>query len=124
MDLSGYDVILAPLGVVSAIATAWYTILEVKKQLHKAKKAAAEEILEEAKEQTELVKIKLESKINSLEYEIHSLKSNLEKDIANLKENHSLELKNLSERVELLRTDLQTQHSQILNLLAQLVNKT
>jgi hypothetical protein len=124
MDLSGYNVILAPLGVISAIATAFYSVLEVKKQIHKARKAAADEILEEAKEHTELVKVKLESKISGLENEIYNLKNNLEKDVSNLKENHAIELKNLSERVELLRTDLQTQTSQILSLLAQLVKKS
>jgi hypothetical protein len=123
MDISGYNLILAPLGVVSAVFTTWYSILEVKKQLAKSHKITADKILQEAREQTELVKTHLESKINTLELEVSNLKSNIERDFLNLKETHSVELKNLSEKIELLREELKDQSKNVLNLLTRLVDK-
>ncbi len=124
MDLSSYNSVLAPSGILSGAATLWYYGRKILKEIKKSKEESANKILEEAKRHTNQVKSELETKISLLESEIHSLEENVSKDFSNLKETHAIELKNLSEKVELLREDLQTQHSQILSLLVQLVDKS
>jgi len=57
-----------------------------------------------------------------LESQLTNLEHSVAKDLINIKDNHAIELKNLSERIELLRTDLNLQHSQIINLLTKLIN--
>jgi putative protein kinase ArgK-like GTPase of G3E family len=105
-------------GIVGFLAA----IAKVIKETKKAKKEEANRIIEECKELDLVVKDKLEAKISVLENKIHALESDVAKDFDNLKETHAIELKNLSERIELLRLDLNTQHSQIIGLLTKLIN--
>ena len=111
--------------IVSIIVTAIggiYTLLKIVREIKKAHKIDNDNLLQEAKELDDVVKNKLESRMKLLESQLTNLEHSVAKDLINIKDNHAIELKNLSERIELLRTDLNLQHSQIINLLTKLIN--
>jgi hypothetical protein len=121
MILPSNDSILTIVEVLSAIGGFTYSILKIIKESKKTKKIQADRIIEECKELDLVVKNNLESRIDLLEHQLHNLEANVAKDLTNLKENHTIELKNLSERIELLRADLTSQHSQIVSLLMKMI---
>lgn len=123
MDLSNYESLLAPLGVITTFLTTWYTGQKVLREYRKFKKSASDKILEEAKQFSNSVKDKLENRINILETELHNFQSSVVKDFINMKDNHMIELKNLGDKIEALREDLKSQTVGILALLTKLVDK-
>lgn len=121
MDFSNTNSLLSLAGVITTVAGAFYAILKILRELRKSKEKDIEKIINECKELDQIVKGKLESKISVLEAQLQNLRSEVNKDLSNLKDNHAIELKNLGERIEALRVDLTTQHSQIIGLLAKLI---
>jgi hypothetical protein len=122
MDLANAGSITSIIEIASGIGGLWYLGLKIVREGRKAKKIEANRIIEECKALDLVMKSNLEAKIDMLESQIHTLEISVAKDLTNLKDNHAIELKNLSERVELLRSDLTTQHSQIITLLMKMVN--
>jgi hypothetical protein len=123
MDLTAYNAILPVTGAISVFCGAWYSVLKILRELHKAKKIETDKIIEECKELDLILKSKLESKINLLEAQLHNLEFNVSKDLSNIKDTHALELKNLGDKIEALRNDLQNQHAGVLQLLTRLVDR-
>lgn len=121
MDFTNSSAIMSLVELASGIGGLWYLGLKIVREVRKAKKHEADRIIQECKELDLVVKNKLEAKIDMLESQINNLEFNMSKDLSNMKENYTLELSNLSERIQVLRSDLQSQHIQILELLTQLV---
>jgi cell division septum initiation protein DivIVA len=122
MFSSNFNAIVTIAGFITAVGGALLTIAKIVKDLKRHRKSENERILSEAKEHDQQLKEKLEAKINLLEVELRNLEHNVSKDLSNLKDNHTIELKNLSTRIESLREDLNSHHSQILQLLMKLVD--
>lgn len=123
MDFTSYNSIITPTGIITGIATAWYSVQKVVREIHKSRKNASDKILEEAKDFDKQLKDKLEARIDLLDNQINVLKENVAKDLANAKDSHSIELRALSDKIEALRDELKTQSVGILNLLTKLVDK-
>jgi ABC-type transporter Mla subunit MlaD len=121
MDLSGTNSILPSLGLITGLATTWYSVQKVVREYRKNRKKEADRILDEAKELDRAVKDRLEAKIDLLEAELHSLQDSVAKDLNHIKETQASELRNLSDKIELLREEIRDQSSGILSLLTQLV---
>lgn len=122
MDLNNTSTVITVIGgALTTVGGAVYYIQKIVKGIHKSKKDEIEKIINECKELDQIVKNKLETKISVLEMQLENLKIDVNKDLSSLKDAHAIELKNLGERIELLREDLQTQHSQIINLLTKLI---
>lgn len=81
------------------------------------------EILHEAKEQDAINRARVESKIEGLESDLEHLKSDVGRDLKNLKELYSNDVRNIADKIENLRDELSTQHSNMLALLTRLVDK-
>jgi phosphomevalonate kinase len=124
MDLSGTNSILPSLGLITGLATTWYSVQKVVREYRKNRKKEADRILDEAKELDRAVKDRLEAKIDLLEAELHSLQDSVAKDLNHIKETQASELRNLSDKIELLREEIRDQSSGILSLLTQLVKKS
>lgn len=123
MNLQNLSDLAPTIEVVTGLLGTWYGILKIFREIKKAKKTHAEDILARAEEKTKEIEGKLISKINLLEIDVENLKASVKTDISNLKDNHAIELKNLSERIDNLREELRQQHTGILTLLTKLVEK-
>lgn len=109
--------------VIVGLGGAILTIQKIGKNLQRSKEAYADEILKEAKEEIALLKAKLESRIEATRSELKSLEFNISKDISHIKEAYTSEIKNLGEKIELIREQLNAQHTQLLEFLTKLIEK-
>lgn len=110
-------------GGITALAGMVYSLMKILRENKKSKKFESDAILEEAREMDTAIRIKLESKIEVLTANLESLKASVNKDIEHVKETQTNELKNLSDRIESLRSEIVSYHSQLVTLLTTLVNK-
>ena len=124
MDLSSYNSVLAPSGILSGAATLWYYGRKVLKEMKKSKEESASKILEEAKQFDKEIKEKLEARIDLLENQLHNLEENVSKDLNHIKETQASEIKNLASKIDELREELRTGHSSLIQLLTRLVDKS
>jgi hypothetical protein len=109
-------------GVVTVLGSVWqlYRHISFKQTLKKDRERGA--ILAEAKAELSRVENDLNEKIKVLEIELAVQKDNVSKDLSHLKEVYNAEIKVLGEKIDLLRQDLQSQHSSMVALLTKLVS--
>lgn len=81
-------------------------------------------ILDQARSELDKVSSHLNEKIKDLEIELALAKENITKDFIHMKEIYSAEINELGNKIESLRQDLQSQHSQMVELLTRLVSKS
>ena len=81
-------------------------------------------ILDQAKAELDKVEAELSNKIKDLEIELALAKEKVSQDFIHLKEVYNAEISNLGDKIESLRSDLQAQHSQMIELLTRLVGKS
>ena len=79
-------------------------------------------IINQANEEMAKIKSGLEDKIKVLEVELASQRASVARDFSHLREVYNAEIKVLGEKIDNLRSDLQDQHSSMVNLLTKLVN--
>ena len=116
--------IMSAVGALTALGTAWLTLAKISKAHHDAKALAKAEILQAAKEEVAMLKREIEAKFMLIENKIEQVKESTEQDFEHLKETHGNEMDNLSEKLELLRDDLKNQHSQIMALMGNLLDRS
>ena len=109
--------------VITTLGGAWLTVRKVVRDAEKQKKHYAAEILQSAKEADQALKVRLENKVHELETQLKSLRENVDKDITHLREYHSSELKFLGQKIEALREEVHSQHSQLVQLLTRMIDK-
>jgi chromosome segregation ATPase len=109
-------------GAVVTVGTAVVTVQKILKNFKKAHEERNAQVLQAAKEELSVAKLKLEGRLEALETALEALKENVDKDLAHAKETHATELKNLSEKITQIREDLREQHSQVLQLLTALID--
>lgn len=98
------------------------TLRKIQKDSEKAKKEQAAEILQSAKEEIALKEKDLDLKITSAEARIDALEKSVEKDLAHLRETYNGEIRNLGSKIEELRSELRSQHSQMVGLLTKMID--
>lgn len=109
---------LAALTTLTGLIMSWQKIVKTAK---KDREEHAAKILQTAKEEDQLLKSKLEARIEKIDAQVKNLELNVNKDITHLKETYSAEIKVLGEKIEMLRDELRDQHSQMVALLTKLV---
>ena len=109
-------------GAVTALGGAYTTVRHLLNRSKIKKQEHRQDILKEAKEEADKIKISLETKIKALEVEFQTQKQNVSKDLAHFKETHGAEVKALGEKIESLRQDLSQQHQALIGLLTKLVD--
>jgi len=112
----------AAAGGITAIGGIYTAIKKWIRHSTDKKEKYKQDILKQARSETEKIRRELEDKIEKLEIEVETQKQNIYKDIGYLRESHSNEIRNLTEKIEELREDLKIQHVGILNLLTKLVD--
>jgi formylmethanofuran:tetrahydromethanopterin formyltransferase len=112
----------AAAGAITAIGGVYTAVKKWIKHSADKKEKYKQDILSQARSETEKFKVELEEKIEKLETEIETQKQSIYKDIGFLKESYSNEIKNLTEKIDNLRDELKTQHTGILSLLTKLID--
>lgn len=126
--------LLAMAGAISAIGGAWLTVRKVTKDLKKERDLEAAKILQEAKEAGAKMKAQMEAarakeineisaKITALEARLNNLEDSVIKDFSHMRETFNGEIRNLGEKIEDLRSDLNSQHGQLVALLTKMIEK-
>lgn len=124
--------ILAIAGAITAVGGAWLTIRKIAKDFRRERELEKAQILHQTKE--ELNKFKLESKaeratkiaeidasIDRVQSELNAHKESVEKDLQHMRETYNGEIRNLGQKIEDLRTELRTQHGQLVGLLTKMI---
>jgi chromosome segregation ATPase len=122
VDFTETSNIIPLAGAIITIGTAILTIQKVTRNVNKSKAEHAEEIRKSVQDQITLEKIKLESRIEVLEKDLKNLEDNVGKDLEHVKEAYRSEMKALGDKIEDLRSQIQQQHSQLLQFLSNLLN--
>lgn len=123
MDNTSFNAILSTVGIITAVATAWYSIQKIFREYNKNRRLEADKILEEAKEFDKELRIRLEAKIDLLEVRVNNLETSVGKDLTHIKENQANEIRNLASRIDALREELREGNSSLITLLTQIVTK-
>jgi hypothetical protein len=121
--LSEYSNLIAISTAITTVGGAWLVVRKIAKDAHRVRKEHDSEILAEAKEADVLLKSKLEARIEVVRAELKNLEFNMNKDLEHVKENQKSEIKVLGEKIELLREQLNSQHSQLIVFLTKLIDK-
>ena len=96
---------------------------KIARTMRQEREAEAAKTLKAAKEADNAIKAAFDAKIQSLEAEYRNLKESVEKDFEHVKETHNGALANLGQKVEELREELRTSHSQLVALLSEMIKK-
>jgi len=110
-------------GALTVFLTLYMKIRKITKEHEKNKKEMLAGVLQDAKEMDDTLKAKLESRIEAMKAELKNLELNVNKDIVFLKESYKSDIKVLGDKIEDLRKQLDSQHSQLLTVLTNLINK-
>jgi uncharacterized protein Veg len=110
-------------GLVTAVGGIYTGFKRLTANSKRKKEEYRKSILKEATEGVELVKMALESKIDKIESDLQAQKDSVAKDLGFLKETYSSEISNLGNKIEDLREQLNSQHSQLIQLLTKLVDR-
>lgn len=124
--------LLAIAGSITALGGAWMTIRKLSRDFRKERELEAAKILQEAKEADSKIKAVWEAKRDSLEKEfenkyahlaqrLDNLEESVAKDFAHVRETYNGEIRNLGDKIEDLRTELRSQHGQLVNLLSEMI---
>jgi len=111
-------------GAVTALSGIYAAYRHVRYGIQTKKDKERQDLLDKANEELAKVETKLREKISSLEQEFETHKTNLAKDLDYMKASYNAEVKILGEKIEDLRQDLNSQHSQMVALLTKLVSKS
>lgn len=124
MELTDIQSLIPAAGAIATLGGAWLTIRKIAKDAAKQKREQAAEILHAAKEEDSLLKAKLEARIEAVKAQLANLEFNVNKDLEHLKETYSGEIRNLGQKIEELRSELKTQHGQLVTLLTEMIKKS
>jgi len=109
--------------IISATGGIFMAVRHAFRDNKKTKEAQACEILGKASEETNLVRIQLEARIEAIEMELKNLESSVKKDLGHIQEIYTSEIAGLANKIENLRDELRTQHVDLLNLITKLIDR-
>lgn len=110
------------LGISMGVATLIVTLQKVFKNFRKEREERAAQIMQMAKEEDHILRVRMEARIAEIDTKVKTLEISVNKDITHLKETYSAEIKVLGEKIETLRDELRNQHSQMVTLLSKLID--
>lgn len=116
------DALLQLAASIATIAGAVLAVQRVNKNFDKSRSERDAKILQDAKEAASKVKTELDNEIKSLQKEFESHKREVEKDLEHLREVNEGEIKNLGQKIEELRSELRSQHGQLVGLLGKMID--
>jgi ABC-type phosphate transport system auxiliary subunit len=96
---------------------------KIVKNLRKSREERDAKILQSSKEEINSAKLKLESHIKEVEAKLETLKVTVEKDLEHIKDMNNAEIKALGEKIQELRDELKEGHTNLLNLLSDLIKR-
>lgn len=122
-------------GAISAIGGAWMTVRKVTRDLKKERELEVASILQEAKEADSKMKSnweasrsvflgQIDAKLLALETRLDTLEQSVAKDFAHVRETYNGEIRNLGDKIEDLRTELRSQHGQLVTLLGKMIDNS
>lgn len=123
MNIDFPTILEASAGAITAVGGLWSAWRHIRYGMQAKKDRERQEILDKANEELFKVKVELEIKIKHLQEEFETHKESLGKDMDHMREIYNAEIRSLGEKIESLREDLGQQHSQMVALLTNLVNK-
>ena len=109
-------------GFITVIGAAYTTIKKWILHSKNQKEQYKQDIMKQVRSEANKIRVELEEKIEKVEVELETQKESIYKDLGFLKDSHNAEIRNLSGKIQELRDDLQTQHSQLVALLTRLVD--
>lgn len=120
-DLSTF--LASSAAVATASSSIWLGYRHIRYSIQDKKDKERKAILDKANEELAKVESTLEEKIHHLKTEFEAHKVSLNKDLDFMRTTYNAEIKVLGEKIENLRQDLSTQHSQMVALLTKLIQK-
>lgn len=125
--------LLVIVGAISSVVGAWLKIRGLAKDYRKERSLETAKILQEAKEGDSKLKIYSDSKremiieqfnakIQALETRLENLENSVAKDFAHVRETYNGEIRVLGDKIEDLRTELRTQHGQLITMLTKMID--
>lgn len=106
------------------LGSSWLIFNKIVRKINENKKEDAKGIIKDAREEDKLLKIELEAQIHDLQSQVTNLKANVEKDLEHLRETYNGELRFLGQKIEELRSEVRSQHSQLVQLLTKMIDKS
>ena len=110
-------------GLVTAVGGIYAGVKRLTANSKKKKEEYRKSILKEATEGVELVKMALEVKIDKIESDLKIQKDSVAKDLGFLRATYNAEVAGLANKIEELREQLNSQHSQLIQLLTKLIDR-
>ena len=116
------NTILEYAGAITAIGGAYHTIQRILANYKRKKEEYRQQILNQAKNEVDKAVNNLEFKIKQVEDELAWQKESVARDLSVMKDAYNADIRVLGQKIEELRQDLITQHSQLVGLLTKLVD--
>lgn len=125
--------ILVIAGAITTILTAWLKIRSLTKDFKKERDLERAKIIQEAKEvaakvkadlmnQREIAHQELIFKYAGLETRLDNLEESVQKDLGYIRQKQEGEIRVLGDKIEDLRTELRTQHGQLITMLTKMID--
>lgn len=121
--MDNYQNIIALSSAIITIGGAWLTVRKIAKDAAKSRKEHEAAILQQAKEEDQLIRVDIEAKIKAIKIDLKNLEANVNKDMNHLKETYNGEIRNLGQKIEELRSELKNQHGQLVGLLTEMIKQ-
>lgn len=124
MEFTDPSVLGGAVGLLVTLGSAYLTVRKIARDAKKEKKEFKAEIVQSAKEEIALKEKDLEAKIKDVDNKVNALKESVEKDLAHMKDTFNSEIRNLGQKVEDLRDELRSQHTQMVALLTKMIDNS
>jgi F0F1-type ATP synthase membrane subunit b/b' len=123
MQLLDYTTLIPVLGALATLGGLIATGQRIVRNARKEREHQFQNYLKSAKEEDAVLEAKFEAKISKVEWELENLKQITNNEFEHVRETYNSEIKNLGEKIESLRDQLNTQHSQLIEFLSRLIDK-
>lgn len=107
---------------VTALGGLYTGVHKLNSSLKHKKERYRQAILDQAKEEMAKIRSELDEKLKDLESELANQKENVARDMDHMKETYNSEIRVLGGKIEELREQLNTQHSQLIGFLTKLID--
>jgi len=124
VEFTDPSVLGGAVGLLVTLGSAYLTVRKIARDAKKEKKEFKAEIVQSAKEEIALKEKDLEAKIKDVDNKVNALKESVEKDLAHMKDTFNSEIRNLGQKVEDLRDELRSQHTQMVALLTKMIDNS
>lgn len=123
MEFTDFQIYSGILGGAIGFATLIISLQKITKNIKKDRDEREARILQHAKEEDSFLKAKLEARIEKIDAKLQNLELNINKDMTHMRQSYESEIRSLGEKIELLRDELNTRHSSLIELLTKIIGK-